>query len=107
MFPSDADWVLEPNTSTPKTCSFVQILTSVFLVLGNNDISHHPTKNWIVPESPRNTAAKLYAFGVCLMDEKTDTRVVGLMPRPDVNYDIVKQSNDYRKKIAWENFCWT
>ena len=67
------------------------------LVVGNNDISSHPTKKWIVPESPRNTAAKLYAFAMCLMDLKTETRVVGLMPRPDVKYDIVKKTNDYLK----------
>ena len=69
------------------------------LMLGNNDISQHPTKSWIVPESPQQTAAKLCAFAVCLEEEKTDVRVIGLMPRPDVDYELVQKTNDYLRNF--------
>ena len=63
-------------------------------MLGNNDISRHPNKSWIIPGTPLKTAAKLCAFAMCLKQKSTETRVIGLMARPDVAFSIVQKTND-------------
>ena len=64
------------------------------IMIGNNDISQHPMKHWIKPDSPLKTAARICGFAKVLQIKNNDVRVIGLMARPDVKYDLVKETND-------------
>ena len=70
------------------------------LFLGNNDISRHPTKRWIFPQPPLKTAAGLCGFAKLLMEKGVKVKIVGLLPRPDISYELVKETNWYM-----QNFC--
>ena len=77
-----------------KDLLFCEKFKLCILMLGNNDVSQHPTKSWIVPETPIMTAAKLCAFATCLSKSGTETRVVGLLARPDVPFKVVQKTNN-------------
>ena len=63
------------------------------IMLGNNDVSQHPTKAWIKPESPIKTAARIAGFALRLKSKNVRVKVIGLLSRPDVNYNLVKETN--------------
>ena len=74
---------------------FCAKFTHCIIMLGNNDISQHPTKHWISPETPLKTAARIVGFALCLKQKNVKVKVVGLFARPDVNYGLVQNTNFY------------
>ena len=70
-------------------------ITHCIINLGNNDISNHPTKSWIVAETPLKTAARLGGFAQQLKSKNVDVKVIGLLPRPDVHIKLVSETNQY------------
>ena len=69
--------------------------THCIINLGNNDISNHPTKSWIVAETPLKTAARLGGFAQQLKSKIVYVKVIGLLPRPDVRIKLVSETNQY------------
>ena len=78
------------NSEDVKFCSKFDLC---IVMLGNNDLSQHPSKHWITPESPLKTAARICGFARVLLDKNVETRVIGLMARPDVRYELVQTAN--------------
>ena len=74
---------------------FCEKFTHCIIMVGNNDISRHPSKHWISPEPPLKTAARLVGFALCLKRKNVKVKVVGLFARPDVNYSLVQATNNY------------
>ena len=77
---------------------FCSNFTHCIVFLGNNDVSEHPTKTWLRSEYPVTTAARICGFADHLRIKNVEVAVVGLVARPDVAYDVIKESNSF---IQW------
>ena len=77
---------------------FCSNFSHCILFLGNNDVSAHPTKPWLGPESPNKTASRLSDFAQQLREKNLKVAVIGLVPRPDVSYQVIKETNDLLKE---------
>ena len=81
---------------------FCANFTHCILLLGNNDISQHPNKPELTPETPLKSAARLCGFAKRLQENSVEVKVVGLLNRPDTEYEPIQQTN-----IFLQNFMQT
>ena len=82
---------------------FCASFTHCILLLGNNDISQHPNKTWLTPETPLQTAARLCGFAKSLQENSVEVKVVGLLNRPDTEFEPMQQ----KKKVFRQNYMQT
>ena len=68
---------------------------AVIVWRGNNDLSAHPFKASLTAESPEEVAASLINFKDHLevLNPFINVKIVGLIPRPDVNRFLGQETN--------------
>ena len=52
------------------------------IMVGNNDISRHPSKHWLSLDSPLKTAARLVGFALCLKKKNVKVKEVDCLGDP-------------------------
>ena len=70
---------------------------AVVVFCGNNDLSQHPAKPWLLPDAPNVVAQSINNFKKSLLmrNPHCSLVVIGLIPRHDVSREKITATNSF------------
>ena len=107
FFSSNVHWCPRSGLRAQFLLEFSELAAdydAVIVWCGNNDLTPHPWKQSLVAKSPEEVSLSLATFKteVQWRNPRTLIKIIGLMPRPDVERIFVQETNlfllDYIKQ---------
>ena len=110
FFSSNVHWYPESGlraSSLHKYLDLAESYDAVVLFCGNNDLSQHPLKPWLLPNAPIVVAQSINNFKKSLLMRNPHCIlvVIGLIPRHDVSREKITDTNSFLETLLPD--CYT